>query len=209
MTINLTDPANHPANSQLTGERIERVIEALESSLKYRNGSTLDHFIADAVKGLRELREVRKAKGEPVALEEMTACKAYDLLMEKGGVMSPVDSFVCAWNSCRAAMVHDNRRDLSQPVDLQVAEYEEIMVQAIPDNSFTNEELEAMAHGNNPQANAYRELLAFRRNSPVTPDGWILVPEEPTYEMLEAGDAQFGTYDVYRRMIEAAPKEVG
>nr|WP_279084132.1 hypothetical protein [Kluyvera ascorbata] len=55
MTINLTDPANHPANSPLTGERIERVIEALESSLKYRNGSSMDHFIADAVKGLREL----------------------------------------------------------------------------------------------------------------------------------------------------------
>ncbi|MDI4538236.1 hypothetical protein E6A33_30635 [Escherichia coli] len=42
--------------------------------------------------------------------------------------------------------------------------------------------------------------------SPVIPDGWVLVPEEPTHEMLEAGDEQFGTYDVYRRMIEAAPK---
>lgn len=59
MTINLTDPANHPANSPLTGERIERVIEALESSLKYRNGGALDHFIADAVKGLRELRVIK------------------------------------------------------------------------------------------------------------------------------------------------------
>lgn len=43
-------------------------------------------------------------------------------------------------------------------------------------------------------------------DSPVIPDGWVLVPEEPTHEMLEAGDEQFGTYDVYRRMIEAAPK---
>lgn len=43
-------------------------------------------------------------------------------------------------------------------------------------------------------------------NSPVIPDGWVLVPEEPNHEMLEAGDEQFGTYDVYRRMIEAAPK---
>lgn len=60
MTINLTDPANHPANSPLTGERIERVIEALESSLKYRNGSSMDNVLADAVKGLRELRESRE-----------------------------------------------------------------------------------------------------------------------------------------------------
>ena len=43
-------------------------------------------------------------------------------------------------------------------------------------------------------------------NSPVILDGWVVVPEEPTHEMLEAGDEQFGTYDVYRRMIAAAPK---
>ena len=30
-------------------------------------------------------------------------------------------------------------------------------------NSFSDEELEGMSYGNNPVANAYRELLAFRR----------------------------------------------
>ncbi|MEY0667451.1 hypothetical protein AB7262_08985 [Escherichia coli] len=44
-------------------------------------------------------------------------------------------------------------------------------------------------------------------NSPVIQDGWVLVPEEPTHEMLEAGDEQFGTYDVYRRMIAASPQQ--
>lgn len=44
-------------------------------------------------------------------------------------------------------------------------------------------------------------------NSPVISDGWVLVPEEPTHEMLEAGDEQFGTYDVYRRMIAASPQQ--
>ncbi|WP_394817847.1 DUF551 domain-containing protein [Enterobacter kobei] len=44
-------------------------------------------------------------------------------------------------------------------------------------------------------------------NSPVIPDGWVLVPVEPTHEMLEAGDEQFGTYDVYRGMIAAAPQQ--
>lgn len=32
----------------------------------------------------------------------------------------------------------------------------------LPANSFTDEELEGMAHGDNPQANVYRELLAYR-----------------------------------------------
>ncbi len=56
----------------------------------------------------------------------------------------------------------------------------------------------------------YVELGRFQEavsgNSPVIPDGWVMVPEEPTHEMLEAGDEQFGTYDVYRRMITASPQ---
>ncbi|WP_448875477.1 hypothetical protein [Enterobacter hormaechei] len=43
--------------------------------------------------------------------------------------------------------------------------------------------------------------------SAVIPDGWVLVPEEPIHEMLEAGDEQFGTYDVYRRMLASAPQQ--
>lgn len=55
-------------------------------------------------------------------------------------------------------------------------------------NAFTDEDLEGMAHGNNPVANAYRELLAFRRaaNSSAIPDGWKLVPIDPTPAMCEA-----------------------
>ncbi len=34
------------------------------------------------------------------------------------------------WNACRNAMLQANQRDLSQPVDPQVAEYEKIMLQA-------------------------------------------------------------------------------
>ncbi len=45
------------------------------------------------------------------------------------------DEYACCiaadmWNSCRDAMLQDNQRDLSQPVDQQVAEYEQIMLQA-------------------------------------------------------------------------------
>lgn len=47
----------------------------------------------------------RHAQPAPVIPPEMTACQAYDLLMKKGGVMSPVDAAVFAWNACRAAMI--------------------------------------------------------------------------------------------------------
>ena len=61
MTINLTDPANHPANSPLTGERIERVIETLQRSIQYQNGGDMAYAIADAIKGLEELFVIRKS----------------------------------------------------------------------------------------------------------------------------------------------------
>ncbi|MHB9319283.1 DUF551 domain-containing protein [Phytobacter diazotrophicus] len=62
----------------------------------------------------------------------------------------------------------------------------------LPPNSFSDDELMGMAHGDNPAANAYRELLEFRRNAangnpwqPVTvPDGYVLVPVDPTPEMM-------------------------
>jgi len=41
---------------------------------------------------------------------------------------------------------------------------------------------------------------------PVVPESWQLVPKEPTHEMLDAGAESFGTYDVYRDMLSAAPK---
>ena len=52
--------------------------------------------------------------------------------------------------------------------------------------------------------------------APIIPEGWKLVPIEPTYEMLEAGeDTLIPTYtdtpvsvpfDVYRAMLAAAPE---
>lgn len=45
--------------------------------------------------------------------------------------------YIDGWNACRAAMFQSKYRDLSQPTDPQVAEYEKIMLQAgnSPENS--------------------------------------------------------------------------
>ncbi|ENU3515330.1 DUF550 domain-containing protein [Salmonella enterica] len=91
-----------------------------------------------------------------------------------------------AWTESRAAMLQSKYRDLSQPVDLQIAEYEKIMLRA--------------------------------GNSPVIPDGYTLVPVEPTDEMIEAAMncedvlfnsdesfcVQFG--NIYEAMLAAAPQ---
>lgn len=61
MTINLTDPANHPANGPLPVPRIERVIEVLKRSNDYQNGGDMAYVIADAIKGMEELLVSREA----------------------------------------------------------------------------------------------------------------------------------------------------
>ena len=153
MTINLTDPANHPANSPLTGERIERVIEALESSLKYRNGSSMDHVLADAVKGLRELRESRE--DEMVFPDEMTISDDMNLYQK---------SFAQGHNACRAAML--------QGAEQETTAYKLPFEQWLSQQTGTIDVecgcvmTEVFFH--------WLRVAYEAGNSPVTPDGWCL-----------------------------------
>ncbi|EMD6815293.1 hypothetical protein ACFXK6_000757 [Citrobacter koseri] len=55
---------DHPANGPLTTERLTHVRDVLKRHLKYSNGGNMDYIIADAVKAIGELLEVRNA--EPV-----------------------------------------------------------------------------------------------------------------------------------------------
>lgn len=47
-------------------------------------------------------------------------------------------------------------------------------------------------------------------NSPVIQDGWVLVPKEPTPDMLNAAWVSHGIYhaSAYRTMLAAAPQQV-
>ncbi|HGK7506997.1 TPA: hypothetical protein ACJ569_002936 [Kluyvera cryocrescens] len=53
---------DHPANRPLTVDRITRLIAELHRSLEYQNGGDMAYVIADAIKGLEELLERRKAE---------------------------------------------------------------------------------------------------------------------------------------------------
>ncbi|HFK2693673.1 TPA: hypothetical protein ACG1DO_003488 [Kluyvera ascorbata] len=123
---------------------------------------------------MRELLEVRRAKGEPVAVI----------------------------NGAREPVLYGEHIGIAIGTHLYAAPPLPVPSNIPPEKPHTDGSL---ADG----WNACRAAMLQAGNSPATPDGWVLVPEDPTHEMLEAGDAQFGTYDVYRRMIEAAPKEVG
>ncbi|HBR4311784.1 TPA: hypothetical protein L9U83_001605 [Klebsiella pneumoniae] len=53
------------------------------------------------------------------------------------------------------------------------------------------------------------ERLLSAGNSPVIPEGYVMVPKEPTEEMLQASYREASVYSptAYRAMIAAAPQE--
>ena len=49
------------------------------------------------------------------------------------------------------------------------------------------------------------ELAALRASPASAPEGWKIVPVEPTGEMVDAGIRSLGTADKFRAMLAAAP----
>lgn len=97
------------------------------------NNEWAEHCTSTVLGSLLEseiTRLVGKEQPAPVVPDEMPkglAGQIVSLLAHNIG-----DKFLAKkiWNACRASMLQDNQCDLSQPVDPQVAEYEQIMLQA-------------------------------------------------------------------------------
>lgn len=120
-----------------------------------------------------------KEQPAPVVPESISVRQAISALESADCVTTIGQAYKMGWNACRAAMLQSKYRDLSQPVDPQISEYEKIMLQA--------------------------------GNSPVIPDGYALVPVEPTRQMMAQGHFAMKGTDrgkfrrIYQAMITAAP----
>ncbi|HDN6462042.1 TPA: DUF550 domain-containing protein [Salmonella enterica subsp. enterica serovar Dublin] len=69
--------------------------------------------------------------GEPrLHIKEQPASVVPEEITADGIIGMHECGFVEGWNACRAAMLQGGFRDLSQPVDPQVTEYEQIMLRA-------------------------------------------------------------------------------
>ncbi|MBA8045468.1 hypothetical protein [Citrobacter freundii] len=214
MTIN-----NHPAHGPVSLDRLHQISEILSKAAAQSDGGNLGYAMADAVKVIDGAIAARSVEtiyqvmyGE--CWRDITEEQYHDHAIHE----SPIR---IVYTAPPASVVHDDLlsmaasaiEDLLEHTDPSTSYYSGVWAD-VPGKlraaiqSFGNsEQLDEVGswnnHMNTPTAQA--------GNSPVTPDGWQLVPKEPTAAMNKAGWDAMNEHDAinptYRAMLAAAPQQ--
>ncbi|EMV7987915.1 eaa protein [Escherichia coli] len=131
---------------------------------------------------------------------------------------------VRGWNACRAAMLHgaepvsqtykSQHTQFEQVADLYEMQFDDGRTCAFHTDAQKAAQWLQACDGNRVQEYVKLERLrnALSGNSPVTPDGWVMVPKEPTQAMIKAWLSEIANFlghaAGYRAALEAAPQEV-
>lgn len=131
---------------------------------------------------------------------------------------------VRGWNACRAAMLHgaepvsqtykSQHTQFEQVADLYEMQFDDGRTCAFHTDAKKAAQWLQACDGNRVQEYVKLERLrnALSGNSPVTPDGWVMVPKEPTQAMIKAWLSEIANFRGhaagYRAALEAAPQEV-
>ncbi|ENZ1218099.1 hypothetical protein ACMWRF_001271 [Enterobacter hormaechei] len=148
---------------------------------------------------LREVTPLYTAPPAPVSVP--------DAIHSQGEKSVGNDYYALGWNACRAAMLQGAEPVTTAykfPDDFDFDRFNDVVwLEAVASNphmhSLTTSTIAMVALELNKRLEA--------GNSPVIPDGWVLVPVEPTAEMYDAGDRQLATKQVWDAMIAAAPRQ--
>ncbi|HFI8282329.1 hypothetical protein OFC87_20810 [Escherichia coli] len=125
-------------------------------------------------------------------------------------------NYANGWNQCRAAMLQ------AEPV----SNSDELPLDYLQGHKDGLEWAAQLAEANHPQTGdwLYDDPIDLARairkgpdmptvqagNSPVTPDGWVMVPKEPTQAMIKAWLSEIANFRGhaagYRAALEAAPQ---
>ncbi|HGY1308097.1 TPA: hypothetical protein ACNU2L_005439 [Citrobacter freundii] len=192
---------NHPAYGPVSLDRLHQISEILSKAAAQSDGGNLGYAMADAVKVIDGVIAVFDA--EPVAWRYRYV---HTPKTEEHGY-----PFTTEWKLCDSED-ECNPSDCFERQPLYTAQPAPV---SIP-GELTREEYKRrfMAEDNFDDTfrggwNACRAAMLQAGNSPVTPDGWQLVPKEPTQAMNKAGWDAMNEHDAinptYRAMLEAAP----
>lgn len=183
---------NHPAHGPVSLDRLHQIREILSKAAAQSDGGNLGYAMADAVK----------------VIDGAIAAFGADPVAWKAGSRAFVTRVVAEMYACEI-MAEIQPLYITPPATVVPSAMTPIV-----------EDGETIAYERNGERfstivgstwNACRSAMLQAGNSPVTPDGWQLVPKEPTDEMNKAGWAAMNEHDAinptYRAMLAAAPKQ--
>lgn len=226
---------NHQANGPVSLERLHQIRETLSKAAAQSDGGNLGYAMADAVKVIDGV--IASFGAEPVGTFRKGPCGYYPSFHEDAvplytvppapvsvpAAMEMDDDFDSAfehgkavgWNAYRAAMLQ------AEPVSNR----DELPLDYLQGHKDGLEWAAQLAEANHPQTGdwLYDDQIDLARairkgpdmptvqggNSPVIPDGWVMVPVEPTIAILDEFDSiiDYGaedSKDAWSRLLAAA-----
>ncbi|MFP8445458.1 hypothetical protein ACLH09_22280 [Citrobacter braakii] len=196
---------NHPAHGPVSLDRLHQISEILSKAAAQSDGGNIGYAMSDAVKVIDGA--IAAFGTEPVAYMTYKGylLHAADPKLAEYSDPTPLYTAPPAPVSVPAAMEMDDDFDSAFEHGKAVGwnAYRAAMLQSFGNTEQLDEVGSWNNHMNTPTAQA--------ANSPVTPDGWQLVPKEPTEAMNKAGWAAINGHDAinptYRAMLAAAPQQ--
>ncbi|EAX2029201.1 hypothetical protein F2E10_08905 [Salmonella enterica] len=200
---------NHPAHDPVSLVRLHQISEILSKAAAQSDGGNLGYAMADAVKVIDGAIAAFGAKLDENGLLPCPLCG--------GGAEFDYDDDNLNWISCSACGIStdtvyhtdiDARDKLREVWNRRTA-----MLQG---GNHTEQHLDMVDHSGDTNENGSDDTFIDEGtkpagNSPVVPDGWQLVPKEPTEAMNKAGWAAINEHDAinptYRAMLAAAPQQ--
>lgn len=175
------------ANENLTEERINWLID-------YFSSDAVSLYAGiDVVQLLREVQQGRKADGEPMG---------FIWKNERGEDVAVLGAPPAAWSKFSTRLLYAAPQPASVVLEELLAAMEDVL--RISDRDHDAWSRAKLAIGD------CRAAMLQAVNSPIISDGWMLVPKEPTREMVQtvADEVHPAVFvrAVYKTMIAAAPR---
>ncbi|ECJ2698358.1 hypothetical protein NRJ24_000960 [Salmonella enterica] len=186
---------NHPANCPVSLDRLHQISEILSKAAAQSDGGNIGYAMADAVRVIDVA--IAAFGAEPVAWTErceITNMQATGLYL-RGFPDNSQGRDIALYTEPPAPVASG-----FVPAELTREEYRRrFMMEDNFDDTYRG------------GWSACRSAMLQAGNSPATPDGWQLVPKEPTEAMNKAGWAAMNEHDAinpnYRAMLAAAPQQ--
>ena len=142
---------------------------------------------------------------QPVVPKSISVRQAISALESAGAVTTIGQAYKMGWNACRAAMLQELKKSAGTEATCRSNENAQVLTSSNPAPALVS---------------LPKNAKSLTGNSPAIPDGYVMVPKEPTDEMIAAAmnceDVLFNSDDsfcvqfgnIYEAMLAAAPQEV-